>query len=258
MSSNVLSAKNIVDKYYANLLAALLLAKAEDKQSIQIIKQPSGKTMKTQASTENNPVLKWAIYIHNDKFKEFKDLADADQKELKKINQRILHNVTKEVHWPLATNPLKIDWNTMMDAVRVISLRIDRRDFKLNKVRDVLENWDTAEKNEINVAFNSVYYYLNRADNDSQLLQHLRRVSTKILSQFELERKKEEEEAIKEDADAGTTSAGSIGAPPDIRDGRKIHKRIKKFQPINRIKKLRISNNKKKKKLKIKQVNTEG
>lgn len=203
-----MSDSNIKAAYLANILAALVLYRIGDRITKRLLRDPSGKTLARYSRTMS-PLNFWGFVVHNSKSKQLKDfLSDETVHSLAVTTGRILRDHIKGIHLPISNAETSIDWDDMMDAVRVMTLRLPLRTGRINRIRDGIQNWQSLNHNERSLVISYTFYFLIENDSNSVLLTRLRAIANSSL----LDANKRDDKVVKVVKYVGNKVTNAISA----------------------------------------------
>lgn len=167
--------------YLATILASLVLYRAGDRISKRALRDPQGKSLSRYMNTMS-PLNFWGMVVHNSDSKQLETVLQPETvKSLKTTSGRIIRDHIKAIHYPISIGNNDIKWDEMMDAVRVMTLRLPLRTPRINKIRDGLNGWASLENNEKNQIISLTFYLLMESDPNSILLTRLRAIANSSL-----------------------------------------------------------------------------
>lgn len=180
-----MSAENIKGAYVANILASLLLLKVKDAQTRRILKDTTGHNLRSHKQNMS-PLNLWGFIVDKPDNAKLKGIIDsAAIRSLKTAKGRILKPTIKAVHGPISKRPHQLAWGEVIEAARVMVMRLDYRSVKNDHILDTLAQWKDASTSDKAKAFQDGFYQLQRFDSHSILLPRFRQAHTDILANKE-------------------------------------------------------------------------
>lgn len=245
------TAEQIKGAYIANILAALIVLKFNDRLGKKIIYDPQNKKLK-KYSLLMSPINFWGLVLFNHKEKNVSKMLTPDvDKDLTKMNQRFLSHVILGFHEKISNgNP--IDPFEMAEYIRILTLRLPMRTERINHIRIGLFNWDSLDANEKDSVISKTFYLLMERDPNSPLLPRIRTISnSNLLRASDKNLLKDIVKIVEEDGGdggetmpanpegslamiPGTTSSSIASAPFRLFNGKIVRRKIKKWKPKNK------------------------
>lgn len=244
-----LSAEQIGNAYTATLFGSLLLLKNNIKDVKRILYDPNNSLLK-KYKRNMSPLNFWGLVMFHPEHKDIKQYLQPDTiKKLKKISHSFLSARIKAIHNTLSlANILNLNWNTQHHNMRVVTLRLNNRTDNINIIRTGIDKWEELSFDDKNIVIQKVFNMLLTYTPNSSLLNLIRKLSDKILTNtqnntmdtksslikdvMKIIKLKEDESGTGEPEpytpDAATTSSEAIGTVPVRIFNGKIIKRVKR------------------------------
>lgn len=207
----LMSARDIIQAYVANMLAAAVLRRAGDKQGETVLRDNQNKRL-TRYNQRMSVLNFWGLVVHNSKNQKVnKALKSSVAKELHKSSGRIQKKRIKDLHSQLSTSR-NIKWNDVNESIRVMTLRLPLRTSRVNKIREGLEHWAELDGSGRADVIKESFLLLMQYDQNSELLPKIRTCTdNSMLSTNKVTDVVKKVSKLKED-DGGGTGAGDAGA----------------------------------------------
>ena len=209
------STKDFLEAYLGVYLAALVLIRIGDKKAANIMRDTAEHNNLKHIGSNMSPLNSWGMYIFNSDLMKT-SLSTTTAQELRKIAGRFLSTRVKEIHNTIGSSKnLHLDWEEIDENIRVLTLRFEIRNPRINVIRSGLLFWDKIDIDEKSKVLSNAFTQLQLGDSSSVLLQLLRAVNDKVLMNMNMETKprlvKSLMKLVTEDGDGG--DAGAAAAP---------------------------------------------
>lgn len=216
-----MTADEVFNAYLGTMLGALLLLRGGCPHIGKILHDPKHKKL-LKYDKKMGTFNFWGLVLFYPENKEIKPyLRDDTYKVLWKTAGRFLTYRIKTIHDRLS-HPDHINWTLEQDDMRLVTLRLERRTPSINKIRDIIENWDqVVDANDKAEVFDDVYVMLMGGDPTSPILPLLKKFSENLLltatSEPEMSNPllKTVNTAISEEGEGGGGEAGSSSGGGD-------------------------------------------
>jgi hypothetical protein len=165
---------DILNAYYANLLAACLLYRLNERESAFLLKDSSGSRLSGLRSSMS-VVNFWGVALfHSDSFgNKFDNDTHA---KLKRVTGYILPSSVDKIH-RMVSGATSLDWFWINDGIRVLSRKLDLRTPQTEMIRAGIEKWHDFSDGDKSRILTRAYYYLNERDRYSPLTERMKHYS---------------------------------------------------------------------------------
>jgi hypothetical protein len=167
----------VKNAFFANYLAALLMARLHDLKGMQLVRDP-GHSKLTKFETGMSDLNFWGrvlFYPTDPQVQKLMAFGHADL--LAKESGRILHSrIQKVMHVPL-TDPKSIDWAETTASLVVMAHRFELKSSYYGHVVRAMQKWDSLSEAGKRKAVGDSFLYLMQADPKSNLLARMRELA---------------------------------------------------------------------------------
>lgn len=206
--------------YTANLAAALILLRIKDKNAAKLLYDDKHHNLRKYGS--KSPLNHWGFFLFNSLYNSDSEkyLSDRVLKSLHKMAGRFVNKRIIAIHKNLSSkNNLTQDWELQSDNLKLVILRLESNESHIKSIANSIAHWNLKDSEEQIEAYNIVFYYLQRHDPQSKLLELLRnQIDKAMINANQQPEKKDmtEQNLIAKinliaEQESGTTSTG-VGA----------------------------------------------
>ncbi len=230
------SAKELIYLYFTELLAASILLRHGDSVAENILSDRNGRSIKKYSKTMSQLNALGHVINEPNSIHARELLSKSTIRQLETASGRILEKTFIDLHRELSSPKDGCDFFTISECLRILSLRFELRNKKLNHIRFVIENWLMISGTEKSIAMSELFTYMYKYNRDSVLFPRLRIVSNEIL----LTANKKADNVVKfdrlneEDASVISVGSGDIASKEKKLFKGKLIRRVKRnYTPDN-------------------------
>lgn len=175
VSHSNITADKVRYAYTANLAAALILLRVKNRKASTLLHDDKFNNLRKYGS--HSPLNHWGFFLfnslYNDEGKKY--LNGNAIKSLHKMAGRFIEKRIKAIHKHLsAKNNLTQDWELQSENLKLVILRLESSESDIKHLANSLQHWNSLDIEEQIENYNIAFYYLQRHDPQSKLLELLR------------------------------------------------------------------------------------
>lgn len=223
-----LSADEICQRYFSNLLAVLTLMRMNFPTTSILNDDPNGWSTNHFAASMSMANFYGTVVFSPDKVSGL----DVATKNTLKASTKLIHKVDRDNFHKMISGKLAPEWNFINHMLALLTVRLTIDSVRAKKIRAGLMIWNDLNDGQKQLVLNNCYYYVAQFDNRSPFLTRLRSLMTYKLIEPVLQTKdqlvaavmKIKSVIVKEDGEVTNSGAvvnpGSVANPaPDGKTG---------------------------------------
>lgn len=175
VSHSNITADKVRYAYTANLAAALILLRVKNRKASTLLHDDKFNNLRKYGS--HSPLNHWGFYLFNSLYNDESEkyLTKPTIKSLHKTASRFVNKRINTIHKHLsAKNNLTQDWELQGENLKLVILRLESSESDIKHLANSLHHWNSLDIEEQIENYNIAFYYLQRHDPQSKLLELLR------------------------------------------------------------------------------------
>lgn len=172
-----LDSSSVINAFFANYLAGLLLLKLQDSKGLILINDKQHAKL-TSFQSGMSDITFWGratFYPSDDLVK--RSLQHGHAQVLDKMASRILDTRVHKLISVVMGPPSAVDWQELVVSLVILKHRFEINSSYFNKIVLALHNWDNLSSSARRSVVSSSFGYLTQSDPKSALLSRMRELS---------------------------------------------------------------------------------